>query len=316
MKRRDFLLAAAAAPAVTASPKMTPRERVDRALAGKPLDRPPFTLWYHFGLEKKGPEAHAEATLSFHRRFSTDLVKVMSDFPYPKPAGNWYDLRGESSPFAPQIRALEIIRGGLGGRAHFVETLFNPWNVAEKLSSKEEVARMMQEQPQRLLDALAVIAKSEANHARKAIAAGASGIFLAIANAQEGIVTREQYAKFSEPFDRMILDAVPGAPLNTLHLHGDKVYLDLFWKNWPAAAINYSSHGTGVSVAAARKQYGGVLLAGIDERNYRSLKPDQLRAQMTTARREAGAKFILTPGCSVPNETKDDEAIRLTRLLT
>jgi uroporphyrinogen decarboxylase len=315
MKRREFLLAPAAARSFAGHAAMTPRERVDRALAGKTLDRPPFTLWYHFGLEKKGPEAHAEATLSFHRRFSTDLVKVMSDFPYPKPGGQWWELREEASPFAPQIRALEIIRGGLGGRAHFVETIFNPWNVAEKLSSKEEVARMMAEQPQRLLDALGVIAKSEANHARKAVAAGASGVFLAIANAQEGILTREQYGKFSAPFDRMVLEAAAGAPLNTLHLHGDKVYLDLFWKGWPAAAINYSAHGTGTAVAAARKQYGGLLLAGIDERNYRSLKPADLRSQIAAARREGGAKLVVTPGCSVPNETTDEEALRLSRLL-
>ncbi len=45
---------------------------------------------------------------------------------------------------------------------------------------------MMREQPQALLDALGVIAKSEANHAARALATGASGIFLAIANAQKG----------------------------------------------------------------------------------------------------------------------------------
>ena len=41
-------------------------------------------------------------------------------------------------------------------------------------------------------------------------------------------MTREDYRKFCEPFDRMVLKAAASAPLNVLHLHGDKVYLDLF----------------------------------------------------------------------------------------
>ena len=141
---------------------------VYRALAGKAVDRSPFSLWHHFGLEKQGPRAHAEATLKFHRDYGTDLIKVMSDFPYPKPSKPW-DLKEEKSPFAPQLEALRIINQGLGNKAHFVETIFNPWNVAEKLSSKEEVQRLKRDQPQKLLDALNVIARSEANHAGLAV---------------------------------------------------------------------------------------------------------------------------------------------------
>ncbi len=61
----------------------TSRERVIRALDGRDVDRPPLTLWHHFGLESKGPSAHADATLAFHRAYGTDLVKVMSDVPFP-----------------------------------------------------------------------------------------------------------------------------------------------------------------------------------------------------------------------------------------
>jgi hypothetical protein len=68
------------------------------------MRRPPFTFWHHFRLPTA--EAHAEATLSFHRAYRTDLVKVMSDFPYPKPAGKWYELRPDPNPFPRQIRAL------------------------------------------------------------------------------------------------------------------------------------------------------------------------------------------------------------------
>ena len=312
LTRRYFSCLAAAAAA--AAPRLSSKDRVDRVLHGQEVDRVPFSYWHHFGLQKFPGERHAEATLDFHRRFRTDLVKVMSDYPYPKPAGKWYELAVQANPFPEQIRALELIRKGLNGEAYFVETIFNPWNVAEKLSSPKDVIELKQRDPKALVSALNVIAQSEANHARKAIQTGAAGIFLAIANAQDGILSRDDYRKFCEPFDRMVLQAAAGAPLNVLHLHGDKVYLDLFLK-WPATAINYSAHGTKVSVAEMRAKYPGVLMAGLDEVNYRQLSTNDLRSQWQSAQQAAGKRFILTPGCSVPNDSTDAELLRLTRLV-
>jgi uroporphyrinogen decarboxylase len=311
--RRGFLLAV---PSLLRGAALSPRERVDRVLRGRQADRTPFTFWYHFGLEKFPGERHAEATLAFHRKFSTDLVKVMSDYPYPKPSGVWYQLKEESNPFPEQIRALELIRDGLAGSAHFIETIFNPWNVAEKLSSKEEVQRLKDERPQALLDALEVIARSEAAHARRAIAAGASGIFLAIANAEEGILSREDYRRFSEPFDKMVLQAVGSAPLNTLHLHGTKVHLDLFYEGWPAAVFHYDTHGTGVPLGEVRRRFGGVIMGGLDHNRLLSLSESEIRSQWKSARAAAGSKFILAPGCSAPNDSKDEELMRIVRAVT
>jgi uroporphyrinogen decarboxylase len=316
LTRRHFL--AAAAPAILRGASMTHRERVDVALAGRAPDRPPISLWHHFGLEKEGPEAHARRTLQFHRDAGTDLVKVMSDFPFPKPAGQWFEVKVLSSPFAPQLKALEIIRKELGKSAHFIETIFNPWNVAEKLSSPESVRKLMREQPQKLLDALEAIAKSEANHARQAVRHGASGVFLAIANAQDGLLTREEYAKFSEPFDRIVVDAVGSAPLNVLHLHGPKVWMDHFLKAaWKVSAVNWSMHETGYSIRLARHNWksisGGVLMAGVDHRNYRQRTAADLREDIRLAIKDAGEKLIVTPGCSVPDDTTTEETKKLAQ---
>jgi uroporphyrinogen decarboxylase len=294
---------------------MSSRERVDRAVEGREVDRPPFTFWHHFGLQKEPPERFVQATLDFHARFKTDLVKVMSDFPYPQPARQWHDLREEANPFPAQIHALTSIAQSLGRQAYFLETIFNPWKVAENLSSTQEVMRLKEENPQRLLDALEVIAKSEANHARRAVAAGASGIFLAIANAQDGILSQDDYAKFSEPFDRLVLQATARAPLNTLHLHGNRVYLDRFYKGWAASVINYSVQGTHVALRSVRQQYSGVLMGGLDEEHFRSLSVETLRSQYESARKEAGKRFLLAPGCSVPNDSSDAELLRVPQIL-
>ena len=98
---------------MAANGKMTSKERVRRALEGADIDRPPFSLWHHFGLQAFPAERHAAATLDFHRKFRTDIVKVMSDFPYPKPAGGMGAIAFDPNPFPEQLRALDIVREAL-----------------------------------------------------------------------------------------------------------------------------------------------------------------------------------------------------------
>lgn len=237
MQRRTFLYLAGGSAFGKAN--LSHKERIDRALKGTDVDRPPFSFWHHFGL--KTAQEHAGKTLEFHRAYRTDLIKVMSDFPYPRPSGRWYELKPETNPFAPQILALERIRDGLDGRAYFIETLFNSWNVAEKLSSKEEVRRLKQENPKALLNALDVITTSQIHHAKRALSTGASGILLAVANANSNELSKADYLKFSAPFDRRLLEAVSGARINILHLHVDPDYLDAV-TGLPAQVVNYSLH--------------------------------------------------------------------------
>jgi hypothetical protein len=307
--RRHFLfsLAAAAAP-LRGGTALTRKERVDRALEGADLDRPPFTLWHHFGLTTA--REHADRTLDFHRRYRTEIVKVMSDFPYPKPTGKWYELKPVDNPFPEQIRALEFIRDGLNGDAYFIETVFNPWNVAEKLSSREEVRRLKDENPTALLAALDAITQSEINHAKRALAAGAHGILLAVANANSKEMAVADYARFSAPFDRRIAAEVP-APLNVLHLHIERPYLDQF-QSFSTPVINYSIHVSGIAMSEIRQQLPrAVMMGGIDEVDYRKLTKEQIREQWHDASRQAGKQFILTPGCSVPNDSSPAELLRM-----
>jgi uroporphyrinogen decarboxylase len=312
MLRRQFLATTTASLALWGRPQYTPIERINRVLQGNEVDRSPFTFWHHFGLHT--PEDHAKATLDFHRTYRTDLVKVMSDFPYPRPTGKWYELKPVANPFPQQIRALELIRFGLGGQKYFVETLFNPWNVAEKLSSKEEVLRLAKDNPTALMAALDAITTSEINHAKLALAKGAAGIFLSVANANTKSMSRADYLKFSAPFDRRILQAVSAAKLNVLHLHVENGYLDIF-RDFPAAVVNYSVHVTGIPLAEARKQFSSVLMGGVDEVNYRKLTEAQIKAQWNAAQAAAGKKFLLAPGCSVPNESTPEELTRFTRVV-
>jgi uroporphyrinogen decarboxylase len=238
---------------------------------------------------------------------------VMSDFAYPRPAGKWYEPRVEANPFPRQLRALELIRQGLNGDAYFIETIFNSWNVAEKLSSKEELNRLKNEQPQKLLDALDVITRSQINHVRLAQKTGASGFLVSVANANQKELALQDYRKFSQPFDRRII-AAAAAPLTMLHLHVEPAYLD-FFQGFEAPVINYSDAVSGIPIATVRARFSQVIAGGIDEVHYRELDNSRLRAQYESARKAAGPEFILTPGCSVPDDSSPDELARLPQLL-
>ena len=210
---------------------------------------------------------------------------------------------------------LELIRDGLNGSAYFIETIFNPFNVAQKLSSKEEVLRLKQENPQALLDALDVITKSEINHAKRALAAGASGFLYSVANANAQELSPADYEKFSRPFDKRFLEALSSARLNFLHLHVEPPYLSQF-RDFTAPIINYSLHVSHIPMAEVRRQFPSwVIAGGIDEVNYRKLSSEDIRRQWQSAAQAAGRKFILTPGCSVPNDSAPQELSRLPKLL-
>ena len=56
---------------------MTKIERVRAALAGAEVDRPPFSVWYHFGLQHAPAERTAQIHVEFFEGYNLDWLKVM-----------------------------------------------------------------------------------------------------------------------------------------------------------------------------------------------------------------------------------------------
>jgi uroporphyrinogen decarboxylase len=294
--------------------QMSKTARMKAALQGDRVDRLPFTYWHHFGLEKLPGEKHAEATIAFYRKFDVDLLKVMSDFAYPVPehlekiqaSEDWERLEPVKSPFPEQIKALRLIDKELKGQAPFVETIFQSWTVAEKLSSKKAVSKLKDDDPKLLKKVLRAISESQANHARLALEAGAAGIFLAVAAADHFVMDSQEYLRLVRESDLMILDAVKDKGyLNILHVHGKKPHLDTL-VTYPVQVMNYSIQETGIHLNAMRRRFTGTLMGGLNEGEIASQTEEELGDDI----REAGdamqkRRLILSPGCSVPNDIAD-----------
>jgi uroporphyrinogen decarboxylase len=342
MDRRNFLSGVAATASLalarsalgkkTAAATLTHKERVDRALRGQELDRPPFTFYHHY----KRPTAQLEAQdhLEFHRTYNTDIVKIMNDFDYPRSTtGKWYELKPLDSPFPDQLATLQLVRDGLNGGAYFIDTIYGPYMTAmilfqsqPQFASLPKSEEVQDEQIRSLYDfqqqnadawhsALEAITQSTINHIRHIKNIGASGALVSIFNAESKFGSVADYRRYTRPYDKRVFDALADTKLTVLHLHYlERPYLDQF-QDFNAPVIQYSVKTSGIPISEVRKQYSQPIAGGVDEIDFEKLTTAEIRDQWTEARREAGTKYIAAPGCSVPNSSTPEELARFPHSL-
>ncbi len=290
---------------------MTKVERVRDTLAGKPVDRPPFSIWYHFGTQHSAPERTAQVHLEFFEFYDLDFLKVMNDYDYPMPDGmermatpedlkKVKPLNITRTPMGQQLKTIEIIAQSLQGKALFVDTVFNAWNTMRRNLVKEAMVDLMAVHEKALMEALQVVNENLIQYARASLARGSAGIFFSVPASAESVAL-EQYEKFMRPFDLAFLQAVRGqGEYHILHAHGEKLYFDRLL-DYPVQAISWADLNGGPSIAEARKRTSLTLTAGIDHVRFPYLSAKIIRDQVQSAIAQGGGtKFILAPGCSVP----------------
>ncbi len=305
------------------SDQMTSIERVRAALAGREVDRPPFTIWYHFGLQHAPAARTAQAHLEFLDAYHLDWLKVMNDYSYPLPAGaeTLSDARDltrlpaldvTAGPMGEQLKVVEILAHALRGRALFVDTVFNAWNTLRRNVVKGAIERLMRDHATEVEAALAVVNDNLRRYALASLARGAAGIFLSVPATVES-VTLEQYERFMRPFDLELLEALRGrGECHILHAHGTQLYFDRLL-DYPVHALSWGDRDGGPSLAEARRRTSLALVGGINHADFPSLAASDIREQIRTAVAEAGReKLLLAPGCAVPTYSFP-ELIRVAR---
>ncbi len=291
-------------------------ERVTSALKGDDVDRPPFSFWYHFGLQHLPGRKHAEAEIDFYRAYDLDFLKVMSDYPYPLPEGleavdseeDWRRIAPvspENTCWSEQLSALSMINDEIGKEALFIETIFSTWTTARRLARSGSLAAARQRNPEALLSAMDAISTSLAGYATQALMRGAAGIFLSLGAATDDVMSAEEYEIWGRPFDLKILEAVREAPFNVLHIHGKRIHFDSLL-DYPVSALNWSHFATAPSLREGKIRSGKTVLGGVDEASASHVSAPEISEQVRNAIREVGTPgLILTPGCSVATDTRE-----------
>ena len=308
---------------------MDKRERLQAAIGGEKVDRPPVALWRHFPVDDQRPEDLAAATLEFQNLYDWDLVKVTPASSFClKDWGADYEWRGDPEgtrdyvrrvitrpedwaalkPLDPraghlgnQLRALGLILDGLAGKTPFIQTIFSPLSQARNLVGADNLPVHLRRRPAELKAALAVITETTLRFLDAAKHTGIDGIFYAVQLATARIFSEAEYGEFGEPYDRQVLEAARDLWFNVAHLHGDDVMFSLV-SRYPAHVINWHDRETPPSLAEGQKVFSGAVCGGMRQWAAMVLgTPEQVRTEARQAiEATGGRRFILGTGCVTP----------------
>ncbi|MBI4610786.1 MAG: uroporphyrinogen decarboxylase [Candidatus Rokubacteria bacterium] len=319
-------------------------QRVKAAINREPVDRTPYAVWCHFPEQDRSPAGLAQATLRFHQRYDSDFIKltpaagyavedwgcVESDKVMPagnrpcashavNAAGDWRKIKPldiTTSAYGQHLEALVRIMVDKRADAPVVPTVFSPLTVARKLSG-DRLNEDLRERPEAVTDALEAITDTLIRFATMCLDEEAAGIFYAIQAASHRFHTEEEYAKFGEPYDRRILEAVMArAHLVILHAHGDELMFDRLAR-LPAHAWNWDDRLAGPSLKEGKAKVRGAVIGGVNQ--WATLKdrpPEDIRAEARDAVEQTdGIGLIVGPGCVLPRDVPDANVVALVKAL-
>jgi len=302
---------------------VTKVERVRAAAAGRPVDHPPFSAWYHFGLQHAPAERTAQTHLEFFAAYDLDWLKVMNDYSYPMPPGvetlrevgdlaKLVPLDLARTPLGEQLRVIEILARELQGRALVVDTVFNAWNTLRRNVVKDAIGPLMRDHPEALEAALAIVNENLTRYALATLERGAAGVFFSVP-ASEEFVTRDQYERFMRPYDLALLEALRGrGELHVLHAHGDRLHLGRLL-DYPVHALSWADRDAGPSLGELRARTRLALMGGLGHAKFAYTSAAAIRAEVRDAIRQAGRdRLFLAPGCAFATYTFP-ELIRAAR---
>ena len=306
----------------------THKERIQAAIEGELLDRPPVALWRHFPVDDQSPEALANATLNFQNNYDFDLVKVTPASSFcvkdwgaedewagdsegtrrytkrvihdPRDWENLPLLDRASPHLAGQLACLRFIRAELSPETPLLQTILNPLAQAKNLAGNDTLLAHLRLHPDAVMKGLAAIAETTRRFVEACLETGIDGVFYAVQHAQASLLTLEEYETFGLPYDHEVLEPAHELWCNLLHLHGRDVYFPLVDSfNFPI--INWHDRETAPSLAEAQGLFSGAVCGGM--RQDTLVYGDQAEVQREAAdaiRQTSGERFILGTGCVVP----------------
>ena len=326
--------------------QMTRRERLTAAINREPVDRVPYAVWRHFPAVDRSPAGLAQATLRFHDHYGSDFLKITprggfcveawgcveSEQVLPtghrpcascavKTADDWKRIRPLDPASAEGwVEQLEtIVRLGFDrriGDAPVLATVFSPLSIARKLSG-DRLATDLRERPAAVGAALDAIGQTVLRFNELALAEGIGGIFYSIQAASASVLDGETYARFGEPWDRRVLEALqPRAFLTVVHCHGDRLLFDRLAR-LPGQVWNWDDRLAGPPLAAGSAQVVGAVCGGLNQwQTLREGTPAAAVAEAEEAVSQTGGRgLIVGPGCVLMANTPDANVAAVVKTL-
>jgi uroporphyrinogen decarboxylase len=285
-------------------------ERVDRVLNGEEVDRPPVTLWYHFGVQHAGGEQFAKIATEYFNYYDFDYLKVMNDYFYKPPEGldavktkddlkriTHFDI--DDSDWREQFKALKCIDQELRGKAYFIDTVFDPWQSMRRNMAGENIDALMVEEPDALLEALDIVADNLIEYCKRSLSIGTAGIFMSLPAAGE-LISRENFLRFVKPPVMKVFEAISTlGKMNTAHIHGEDLYFEDVL-DFPVDVFSWWDQSPkGPSLQWVKERIKGCVMGGINQKIVARTTREYLRNHVRQAIELGGkTRFFLANGCS------------------
>jgi uroporphyrinogen decarboxylase len=301
------------------------RKRLEAAIAGAAVDRPPVALWRHWPGDDQNAAALAFSHVKWQQDYDWDLVKVSPASSYA--VADWgvqdrwvgslegtreYTQRAVLDPhgwqaltpldptkgmLAIQLEALRLVGVGLGEETPFIATIFSPLAQAKNLAGDEQLLSHLRSHPDSLHQGLETITQSTLRYIEVAKETGIDGIFYAIQHARYPLLSASEYERFGRVYDKPILAAVSDLWLNMVHVHGSDIMLEMV-ADYPVQFVNWHDRYSGVSLAEGLKHIGGAASGGVSRRSLHQESPEQALTEVRDALEQTnGRRFMLGTGC-------------------
>lgn len=319
-------------------------QRVDAALSGAPVDRPPIALWRHFPDDDQDPGVLTAHSVAWQQRWDFDLVKFMPSGTYgvedwgavsastgrrtahasssaracaPPTTGarSATSMSGAAATAAPTRRSPRP-RRRWAATSPILQTVFTPLTTARKLSTDRLYADLRRS-PDAVHAALEAITAVTIGSRSTRSPPGAHGIFYATQVASYRLLSDAEHDEFGRRYDLRVLEALAGrARLSMLHVHGDDIHFDRL-AGYPVEMINWHDRIARPTLREAAQRSARLLVGGLNE-NGPLARGDlaAIRAEVTDAIDQTGGRrLMIGPGCVVPIRVADaaiETAIRAT----
>jgi uroporphyrinogen decarboxylase len=306
----------------------THKERIQAAIEGVIIDRPPVALWRHFPVDDQAPETLAAAHLQYQASYDFDLVKVTPASSFSLKdwgvADEWightegtrrYTRRVISEPhdwealpvldptsthLAAQLECLRMTRAALSPDTPLLQTIFSPLAQAKNLAGNDLLMDHLRNHPGSVMKGLKTIAETTRLFIDAACATGVDGIFYAVQHAQRQFLSYEEYKLFGLPLDRETIEPAESLWCNMLHLHGQDVHFELA-SELPLQIVNWHDRETYPSLTEAQSLFKGVMCGGMRQDTLVYRDQTEVRREAADAIQQTGGRrFLLGTGCVVP----------------
>ena len=316
---------------------MNKLERVQAALCGAAVDRPPYGFWTHLPGIDLDPQKLAAESAAFCQRYDMDFLKSMPNGLYcvedwgcgcdysdiarggvakvvraaVNAPADWDSLECVDvahGAFGRELEHLTALVRLVGPDTPVLATVFSPLTIAGKLSNGLS-RRHAESDPQALARGLETITEVTCAFTRETLARGCAGVFLAVQEATRSAYDANAYRTSGEPYDARVLHAAKaaGGRFNVVHLHGEDILFELM-KDYEVDALNWHIGETPPAIADYRRS-GGTrpILGGLQRAHITGRDRTAIQADIDRAVSESGGRgLLLAPACVIRHPVDRD----------